>query len=113
VQTARDFVAGTAVSANSGESAAARSRAPPPNRVRAWPAAGSAADDLDQPGPQVNSANNGQPGVLLLKRPPTSFILHAGPSTLKDSYKAVLNFMFKPLSLLDLCTRGLKQPFYD
>jgi hypothetical protein len=45
---------------------------PPPSHVRAWPAAGSAVDGSDQPGPWVNPAGNGQPGVFLLNRPPVS-----------------------------------------
>jgi hypothetical protein len=107
-------------SANAGDPAAARRRAPPPparpppsSHPHAWPAAGSATNGSDQPGPRVNLACNGQPGVLLLKRPLTSFILHVGPPTLKDSYSLVLNFMFEPLALIDFHTRGPEHPFYD
>jgi hypothetical protein len=39
--------------------------------------------------------------------------LHAGPSTLKDSYNLVLNFRFKPLPLIEFRTRGPEHPFYD
>jgi hypothetical protein len=47
-------------------------QAPPPSRVRAWMAVGSGMDDPDSFDPRVNPASNGQPGVLLLKRPPVS-----------------------------------------
>jgi hypothetical protein len=76
-------------------------------------AAGSAINGRDSFDPRVNPARTGQPGVLLLKRPPVSYILQAGPSTLKNSYSFVLNFRFKPLSLLEFQTRGPEHPFYD
>jgi hypothetical protein len=74
--------------------AAARRRAPLPGRLLAWLAIGSAANSPDQRDPRVKPTHNGQVVALLLKRPPISLILHAGPSTSINSYISVLNFMF-------------------
>jgi hypothetical protein len=97
---------GSLSSANASDLAAARRRALPPSRMRTWPAAGSGANGPDHRGRGSNPARNGQDGALLLKKPLVSLNLHAGPSTSKNLCKSVLNFMFKPLSLIDLYTRG-------
>jgi hypothetical protein len=86
-------------------------RAPPPSHVRARPDVGSTTSGSDQPSPRVKPGVHRSIGVLLLKRPPVSYILQAGPSTLKNSYSLVLNFRFKPLSLLEFHTRGPEHPF--
>jgi hypothetical protein len=113
-------MAGSLSSANAGDPAVARRRAPPPparaplpSHMRTWPAAGSGANDPDQRGRGSNPARNGQAGALLLKRPPVSYLLHVGPSTLIDSFNSVLNFRFKPLSLLEFHTQVPEDPFYD
>jgi hypothetical protein len=77
----RDFVAGSAIPANSGGCAAAHRRAPPPpawapppRRVRSWLAVGSAADGPDSIDPRVKPASNGQPG-LFVKETPGFFLI--------------------------------------
>jgi hypothetical protein len=88
-------------------------RAPPLERVRPTPTVGSGADGPDPTGHRVKRVFYRLTRALLLKRPLVSLILQAGPSTSKNLYRSVLNFMFKPLILIDFHTKGPEQPFYD